>query len=367
MPEGAATWACSASGKRMKLVSFRRGNPGTTEGNSEGDGFFLLEVAILMLFNLRRLRMELIAAALFALALPLCAAEVEKYLPEDTEVILVVNAKQLLDSPLVKKHFLEHIRGHLKSNDEVTKILESLGFDPLKDVTRITVALSMVGSEAKGLIIAHGRFDKAKFEAKAEEVAKDKSDSLKIHKDGEHKFYEVKVDGGEKPLFIGVLDSMTIVASPEKQHVLDAFSKGEAKKAPKKELQELIEKADANQSLWFAATANAFLKGDFSSDDKAKKNLEKMHNITAGVVVDKGIKVAFAIATKSPANAKELAEELKEGLSQAKGLLALVAEQNKGLAPLVDTVGSLRVNTDGSAITLNSEISEDLLEKILKK
>ena len=92
-----------------------------------------------------------------------------------------------------------------------------------------------------------------------------------------------------------------------------------------------------------------------------------MNSITASLMVDKGIKIALAIAAKSADSAKELAEEIKEGLNQAKGLLALMADQNKEIAPLVDTVGNLRVNTEGNTITLKSEVSEELIEKGLKK
>jgi hypothetical protein len=320
------------------------------------------------MLTLRRLQMGVIASAVLMLALPVRAAEVDQYLPEDTQVVLVVNAKQLLDSPLVKKHFLEQLRG-LISGDEVAKLLDSLGFDPFKDLTSITGAMSLIGNDAKGLLIAHGQFDKAKFEAKAEEVAKDKGDTLKIHKEGDRKVYEVKHDGAEKPHFVGLVDKTTIVAGPEKQSVLDAFAKaeGKTKGTVKKAIQDLIEKVDPKQSVWFTATANAFLKGDFSGDDKAKKNLEKMDSITAGVTVDKGVKVDLAIATKNATNAKELAEEIKEGLSQVKGLLALMADQNKEIAPLVDTVGNLKINTEGSTITLKSEVSEEIIEKGLKK
>jgi hypothetical protein len=319
--------------------------------------------------NLRRFQIGLIACAVLATALPIHAADVDKYLPDDTEVVLVVNAKQLLDSPLVTKHFLEHIRAALKSNEEATKILESLGFDPLKDLTRVTAAMSLLGSDAKGLIIMHGRFDPSKFETKAEDVVKEKGDVLKIHKDGNRKVYEVKVEGGEKPAFVGIVDPTTIVAGPEKQYILDAFAKaaGSKKAAVKKELQELVEKADAPQSVWFAATANAFLKGELSADEKAKKNIEKMHNITGGITVDKGIQARLVIAAKSPENAKELSEDIKVGLDQAKGLLALLADQNKEIAPLVDTIGGLKVNTEGSNITLKTEVSEQVIEKGLKK
>src|SRR5262249_18307311 len=246
----------------------------------------------------------------------------------------------------------------------------SVGFDPLKDLSSITLALSVIGNDAKFLIVAHGQFDRAKFEAKAEEVAKNMGDVLKVHKEGDRKIYEVKTENGaDKPAFVGVVDQSTIVAGSEKQAVLDAFAKstGATKSMPKPEIRDLIEKADAKQSVWFAATANAFLKGELSSDDKARKNLEKMNSITAGVMVDNGVKVALAIAAKSGDSAKELAEEIKEGLNQVKGLLALMADQDKKIAPLVDTIGNLRVNTEGNTVTLKSEVSEDLIEKGLKK
>ena len=91
---------------------------------------------------------------------------------------------------------------------------------------------------------------------------------------------------------------------------------------------------------------------------------------TRGIIetfVEKGVKLDFAIGTKSTANAKELADEIKEGQSQAKGLIALLAEQNKALAPLVDVVSNLKINTEGSTITLKSDVSEELIEKSLKQ
>lgn len=317
--------------------------------------------------TLRRLQMAWIVGAVVALASPVRAAEVDKYLPENTEVVAVVNAKQILDAPLIKKHFLEQLREHLKGSSELMTVLDSLGFDPFKDLTSITVALPALSSDAKPVIITHGNFDKAKFEAKGEEVAKEKSDILKIHKEGNRKIYEVKHEG--PPNFVGLIDATTIVAGPEKQQVLDAFAKADskAKGTIKKATQELVEKADAKQSIWVAITANAFLKSDVPIDDKAKKALEMLDSITAGLTVEKGVQLRLAVATKSAANAKELAQKLKDGLGEVKGLVALFAEQKKELAPLVDLVGNLQVSTEGNTILVKSDVSEENIEKALKK
>jgi hypothetical protein len=325
-----------------------------------------LEVSML---HLHRFSSLLIAGVVLALALPLRAAEVDKYLPQNTEIVVVVNAKQLFDSPLVKKHFLKQIREVIKSNDQTTEILDDLEFDPFNDLTSITVALTMVGSDAKGLIIAHGDFDKSTFEDKATEVAQGMGNVFKIHKEKGCKIFELNAAGGGKALFLGVVDDNTIVAGPEKQYVLDAFAKANGKEdgGVKKEIQELIEQVDPKQSMWFAATASAFLNGDLSRDERARKDLEKVNGITAGITVHRCIRAAFTIAAKSGDSAKALAQEIKMGLEQTKGLLPLLAQQNKELAPVVDTVASLRVSTEGSTVTVRGEITEESVEKGLKE
>src|SRR5262249_36270471 len=81
-----------------------------------------------------------ILALVFSAALhvaPARAAEISKFLPNDTEVVLNVNVKQVLDSPLFKKHLLQQVKTFLKNNADAEKMLDALGFDPLKDVSAI--------------------------------------------------------------------------------------------------------------------------------------------------------------------------------------------------------------------------------------
>jgi hypothetical protein len=320
------------------------------------------------MLTLIRARTWLLAGALLALVLPARAAEPDKYLPNDTEAIVVLNVKQILDSPLVKKHLAEKIRDEIKNNAEVSKVLEALGFDPLKDLSSITIASSGLNQDSKQAVIAHGQFDPAKFEAKAEEVAKEQSNILKVLKEGGKKLYQVDAPGQDKPMFVALIDKKTIVASNDKEQVLEAFAReaGTKKGTVKKDIQPLIEKADANQSLWLVVSGNALNKIDQVSEERAKKNLEKVESISAGFTVDKGVKLSFAVAAKNADNAKELAEEIKEGLNQIKGLVGLVAANQKELAPLVDIIGAIKVTTDESTVSLKTEVSEEVIEKGLK-
>src|SRR4051794_9537153 len=64
----------------------------------------------------------------------------EKLLPADTEVVVTINLKQILGSQLLKKAGLEKWKQMLKAIDPVNDILQDLGFDPFKDLDRVTIA-----------------------------------------------------------------------------------------------------------------------------------------------------------------------------------------------------------------------------------
>jgi len=319
--------------------------------------------------TLSRLKFVLLAGALVGLAAQVRAAEVDKYLPNDAEVAVVVNVKQLAEAPLVKKHVLTQLKALMQGNADLSKILEAVGFDPLRDLSSITLAGNGFSGNAKGLVIAHGQFDTAKIEAKAEEVAKEKADHLKILKEGNHKLYEVTAPNNEKPLIVALVDRTTIVASNEKDMVVDALAKaaGSKKSEIKSALRALIEKQDAGQTVWAVIPGEVLSKSDFAAaDERTKKISEKVENITFSLTVGKDIKLALIVAAKSADNAKELAEEFKQGLDQAKGMVAILGGQDKKFAPAIEMVNSIKVATEGSNLTVKGELSEELIEKSVK-
>jgi hypothetical protein len=317
-----------------------------------------------------RLHCGLLAVAFFVAALPAGAAEVDKYLPDDAGIVATLNVKQVAESPLIKKYALDKLKELLKDQNEATSVLESLGFDPFKDLTSITTAVPTIEMEPKPYIIVHGQFNLAKFEAKATEVAERMGDVLKIHKEGNHKVYEVNPPGGDKPVFVGLVDKTTLVASSEKDFVLDSFARaaGEKKSALKKELLDLLEKVDTKQSFWMVMPGEVLAKSQFpgKDDEEAKKQIERIRGFSLGLSITKEVKLNVSITTKDADSAKELAEDVKKGLDMAKGFLPVIVQQEKRLAPIVDIVGAIKVETEGSTVTIKSEVSEELIEKGLK-
>ena len=103
-------------------------------------------------------------------AAPGQAAEPDRYLPKDAKFVVAVNVRQVIDTPLFKKYALDQIKSGIKKNDDLRKLLEVLGFDPLKDVRSVVVAGP--GVPEKVLLITRGSFDLEKIEAVTDEVAK---------------------------------------------------------------------------------------------------------------------------------------------------------------------------------------------------
>jgi hypothetical protein len=131
---------------------------------------------------------------------PAGAGGIDKFLPEDTEIVVKLNVRQLVDSKLVKKLAADAPKEGLPNQEEIEAILKDLGFDPDKDLDHVILAAPLnPGDDDRGLVVVHGKFDLDKFKKKAETTAKDNADILKIHKSGNHQIYEVNAptDGAD--------------------------------------------------------------------------------------------------------------------------------------------------------------------------
>jgi len=298
------------------------------------------------------------------------AAEIDRYLPEDTEVISTLNVKQLLSSPVVKKFGLAQLKEALDSIEEAKTVLQDLGFDLLKDLDRITTAGPGGSDTDKGLIIIHGRFDLAKFKAKADEVAKGNSDVLKIHKIKDAKgaevlLYEVTPPEFPTPLFVAMASEKTILASPGKDYVIDALKRKDKPVLKNKDFQALLEKMDQRQSFSIAALGSALAKADLP--DQVKDSLKNLDAIGGGLTVGEDINLELVANAKTAKSAKEINQVISDGLNQGLGILSLLATMQKELAPVVDIVKTIRSNARDKTITIKASIPAEVIEKWSKK
>lgn len=310
--------------------------------------------------------------ALLTLVAPASAAEVDKLLPADTEFVVNINIRQVLGSELLKKFGLDKAKEALKNEGPVSEVLQSLGFDPFKDLDRLTIASPGGAEQDRGLIIIRGTFDTEKFNARAAEVQKANADALKLHKvadgsGGQHLVYEAMIPDQPVSIFVAIAGKDVILASPGKDYVVDGLKRMTGKAAAglrNKDMQTLLEKMDEKQSLSIAGLGSALAKSG-NLPDNAKDMLEKLEAIGGGLTVTDEVKLEIVLAAKTPEAAKEIDKTVGDGLNQALGLVALFAGQKKELAPAIDVLKTVRSTAKGKLVTIKGQVTADIIEKAL--
>ena len=331
--------------------------------------------------------MRSVLYALCAIAVPVVqahAADVDPYLPNDTEAVLTINVRQILDAPFIKKEALADLRKKLEEGGNGLKHLKDLDLDPEKDIDSIVLTNSN-GDPDRSLLIVHGRFEVNKFEAKAADIAKAHPDHWSITTipdgtGGQYKvlkssrwfdFSGVKPTLKQKPAYVALLDKRVLVASPEKDLIIDALDKAKGRKKTelkKKELGQLLEKANGKQSVWIAVLPSALGKVlPLDDDSSVRDELAKIEAISGGFTIEDDVKLEIALAVKDGDVARELTTEINEGLNIALTLVALASHEKKELEPALDALKSLKATAKGNTIILKGAVTAEMIEKSLKK
>jgi hypothetical protein len=336
---------------------------------------------------LTRPRTWLPAAALLTLAVPAAAApapaarpDLTRYLIDDTDFVLVVNAKQILASPAFTKNFQKQVEGLLQ-NDAVKPWLEGTGFDPLKDVERLVVVMGRSCHSAEAntaddgpLLYAQGRFDPDKLRAKADKLVESMPGLLKAHTVDGVKVYELPPRGGPRG-FACLLDRQTFLFAQRKDQVADALARlaGKKKVALKyKALQPLLDKMGPDDSVSFAALGEMVTGTSVSARNDGMKTTRTVTHHTLGeqgiasiqgaVRVGNEAKGKVTLTAKSDEAAKKLAKEMNDGLGSARAGLQRAVEQQPQFAPALAVLQSVRVTSKGRTITLEGQADAEAVK-----
>lgn len=316
-------------------------------------------------------RRLLAVPVLLALTAPLRAADVDPHLPTDTRTYVAINVRQVLDSPLVKRHLLGPAQGALEELG-VENLFKEMGFNPLKDIDRVLIS-SPGGKETdRGLIIVRGKFGGNAFKKAIEG-----NDDIKSHKTPlgggvTHTVYELAQQGAENSWFFALANDKTIVVSPGKDYVVDALKQGKTDKQPvlkNKAIQQMIERLDEKQSL--AILVPGKLLSDAVADvdivpQNVKTALQGLDVIGGGITVSDELRLDLAISTKDENAAKAVRETTDKALKLALVGLSLV-DNNKELGVVLEVVKTLRIGGRGKQVTLTARLPADVLDDLLGK
>jgi hypothetical protein len=320
-----------------------------------------------MLHHLRFGRLALCVSALF-LAASAQAADLEKIsklLPDETETVMSINIRQILDSAVVKKYGMDKLKDALDNQGDVKDYLKDMGLDPFKDIDSIIIGSAGSSDTDKGLVIINGRFNPEKVEAKVKELSDDKSDAIKVDKIGKHTVFEISVPNQPQSMFACVLSKNMILAASSKGTLEDAIKKEAGDKTTKlknKQLGEVVAKMDDKQSFWMVMPASALPPDIGNSNEEVKKILDNVEIITAGATLTDKLVIKAGITAKDAESAKSIKNKIRGGLDFVKGMLAF----NEQYAPLAEAIGKIKATANDKTISIEGELSAEDLEQLFK-
>ena len=279
-------------------------------------------------------------------------------LPADTQALIHLNFRAMIDSPLAKKMGIE--KEIIKALDFDVEFIAEIGFDPLKDIDSITIAAPGGGDMEKGLIIVAGKFKADKLLAKLNEEAKNNNNKVKTHKAGDKTIFEVKefILSQQVPIFY-MIASNTILASTQKEYLEKAFANSGSKLA-NKDFSALVEKLDPDLAISMVAVSSAFPSKAIPEPYKAI--IEGIDSIIGGIGVDEDVSLKINVFTKDEESAKKLKETLDQGMAQALGFLGLMAAQEKELTPVLEFVKSMKTSSKAKMLSLEGKLPGKLIE-----
>ena len=269
------------------------------------------------------------ALALLAAAAP--AADLDKYLPDDAQIVAVVNVKQITAWTPFQKQIQDQIQQLLKT-DEAQRVLKDTGFDPVRDIDRVVVVAAAdsyktvnppqfapppvvkpvpvgVPAPAPGVgpppggaapppgvvappppppagsfstsagspfgfvsfILVQGKFDADKLEAKAQQALKDHPDVVKKPRMvGGIELWQIAT-GPSDHIYLAMLDKNTLMATGLESQALEALDKANGKKKTElkdKQVRDALAKTDPKAALQVAASGDLVTSVSMKSDGK---------------------------------------------------------------------------------------------------
>ena len=158
----------------------------------------------------------------------------------------------------------------------------------------------------------------------------------------------------DKSVFAVIADKGNIVLVGSKESAEVVLAKAAGKKATNltnKELTGLIAKIDPKQTIALALPAPE----------------EKLKSITGGITLTQDLKVDVTVTATDADAAKQLNDTIGEKLTDAQGIVGIIASQYKDLATAVtDVINSVKHDAKDNAVSIKSDIKGETLEKIAK-
>jgi len=294
------------------------------------------------------------------------SAEIDPYLPNDTEVIVSFNAERALSTPIGMRYIKGAMDQALKDHDKLSGILKDAGFDPKRDLQRITIGMS-ASEPNRSFVIVRGRFQVARIVEAAATIAADSRDILKIHKIGDRAIYEVP--GEKDSTYLAFVSETVLLATLQRPLLVASLEKpGEKFGKVSPALTQLAAAVDGKQAAWLAALPGP-LKRELPlpmDDPKQKQAFDNLVGATGTVRMDQDVRIHLTLQSSDAAGAQQLAVATEGVLKLLVFLAPGIVKEKPELGPLQDVLNSARSYAKGANVHVTIDITAKTIEKMIQ-
>jgi hypothetical protein len=279
------------------------------------------------------------------------------YVPEDSEAVLAVQVRQLLETPLGRQHLSSSLRQLIGQVKQRLPWLDLTKINPFDDLD--TLLISFAPSSGRPLLLAHGRIDSSRFPIGPLSFQEKLLDHVRV--------WEYNDPSSKRTTLLAPVGDTFVVSEtrsrvqaalkqandPQPIHVQDA------------RLREMLMKVARRQTLWLAASIENL--GPVSEIDNylLKMLLRPLfahaESVYGGITCAEDLQAELHFRTATEEKAAQLETDLKSICEAALGI-AMMGRQND-LLPLLRLLAAGQIHREGQTILLRCRLTSDQLGK----
>jgi hypothetical protein len=311
---------------------------------------------------------SLLVCSLSSIGAPAPAAKAvnDKYLPDDSAFVLVVNVEQFIAAPLYTGHLRKRL-DYFLGLDAVPRWAKELVAALPRDVERLTVAAE---DPSAPMVLIEGRVDKLRDFVK--QLAKEMPASVKEQKFGDVPAYEFVglLGRPDTPCFVAVLDSRTAVVAPQKE-LVEALDKAAGKRKTQlksADLRRLLGGLRVDTTIQFVATKD-MVTGTAIRDIGERREVTHTrlgdngtNTIVAGFTAGADMRGRVTLTARDEATAKRHAAEVAAGLEELKVHIKGMAANDKNFAALLKGLETVKIGGGAQATSMEGRCDPQAVE-----
>lgn len=292
------------------------------------------------------------------------ARENIQYLPAAASLVVYSNFEKLGSSSFINYIHEEFADDAAEkySLEKYELIIDSLGFDPRKDLTDILLAVNIDRdiSQPPFYAILHGAFDEDKLMTFVKnKMERDEKQELELNDITGHSIYIIKKD----QLGFCFLNSSTLLVGYPKWIAQVAQGKVEENIEGRKDFMEtLVEDVKYGEHFWVAVDTKVLADKMGEHPKKLTDELppfETIKNIIFSANIDEAFRFHGKMMSTSAENGQVLVDLIKGAFAAAK----LGAFQKPDI---VEQLSKIEIYPEGNSAVLEGEISKEFLQSVQK-